>query len=218
MQAIAVNGSPRKTANTATLLRHALEGAAEKGAQTELVHLYDLAARGCVSCFACKEIGGTSYGRCAVRDKLAPLLERIAAADVLVLGTPVYFGTETGAMRSLLERLLFPYLTYTPGYASIFPGRLQVGLAYTMNVPEQDLAARHYDRTFAATQGYLTRIFGNCELLLATDTCQFSDYGKYLSTAWDPVAKKKRHAEVFPQDCQKAFALGAQLTAAAQAA
>jgi len=216
MKAIAVNGSPRKNANTATLLQHALQGAAGQGAETELVHLYDLDYTGCISCFACKELDGKSYGRCAVRDELEPLLQRVAAADVLLLGTPVYFGAESGQMRAFLERLLFPYLTYTPGYASIFPGQLQVGLAYTMNVPEEDLLARNYDRMFAGTRGFLTRTLGNCELLLATDTYQFSDYSKYLCTCWDPEAKKQRRDEVFPVDCQKAFALGMKLATEAQ--
>jgi len=217
MRAIAVNGSPRKSWNTATLLGRALEGAAQQGAATELVHLYDLAYRGCASCFACKETGGRNYGRCAIRDELTPLLEKVAEADLLILGTPVYFGAETGEMRSFLERLLFPFLTYTPGYAPIFPGKLRVGLVYTMNVPEQELAARNYDKTFAATQGVLTRIFGNCDVLLCTDTYQFSDYSKYLSTCWDVVAKKKRHKEVFPLDGRHALELGAKLVAAAKA-
>ena len=80
-----------------------------------------------------------------------------------------------------------------------------------------DLSARHYDKTFGATQGYLAKIFGNCDLLLSTDTYQFSDYSKYLSTAWNAETKKARHDEVFPQDCQKAFALGTKLASAAQA-
>lgn len=42
MKIIAINGSPRKNANTATLLKNALEGASKNGAQTELIHLYDL--------------------------------------------------------------------------------------------------------------------------------------------------------------------------------
>lgn len=218
MRAIAVNGSPRKNWNTATLLKHALEGAARQGAETELVNLYDLAYKGCTSCFACKEIGGKNYGQCVIRDELAPVLEKIVEADVLLLGTPVYFGTETGEMRSFLERLLFPFLTYTPGYACIFPGKLQVGLVYTMNVPEKDLAARNYDKIFGATQGYLARVFGNCELLLSTDTYQFSDYSKYLSTCWDAEAKQKRHEEVFPHDCQQALAMGEKLAVVAKVA
>lgn len=215
MKAIAVNGSPRKNWNTASLLEHALTGAAKDGAETELVHLYDLDFKGCISCFACKKIGGKSYGWCAVKDGLKPILKRISEADVLILGTPVYFSAETGEMRSFLERLLFPFLTYTPGYVSIFPGKLKVGLMYTMNISEKDLATYNYDKMFAATQGSLSRVFGNCELLLCTDTYQFSDYSKYVSTSWDPEAKKRRREEVFPQDCKRAFELGAKLTAAA---
>jgi len=70
------------------LLRRALAGAKAKGAMTEFVHLYDLSFRGCVSCFACKKIGGKSYGRCAVRDELTPLLTKAAEADVLILAHP----------------------------------------------------------------------------------------------------------------------------------
>jgi multimeric flavodoxin WrbA len=213
MNVIAVNGSPRKTWNTATLLEHALAGVAGSGAETELVHLYDLEFKGCVSCFACKKINGKHHGRCAVTDGLTPILRKISETDTLILGTPVYFGAETGEMRSFLERLMFPFLTYTPDYASIFPGKLRVGLVYTMNIPETALPAYNYDKIFAATQGALTRIFGNCELLLSTDTYQFSDYSKYLSTGFDAAAKKKRREEIFPLDCKRAFDLGAKLTA-----
>lgn len=213
MRVIALNGSPRKTWSTARLLEHALAGAAESGAETELVNLYDLDYKGCNSCFACKRIGGKSYGRCAVADELAPVLERISGADVLILGSPVYFGTETGEMRSFLERLLFPFLTYTPDYASIFPGRLQVGLIYTMNASEKWFASSPLN----ATQGALGRILGDCELLLCTDTYQFSDYSKFVSTGFDAEAKKRRRDQVFPHDCRRAFELGARLTAAARA-
>ena len=210
MKAIAINGSPRKKWNTATLLEHALDGARTAGADTELVHLYDLAYTGCISCFACKKIGGKSYGRCAVKDGITEVLERVAEADVLILGSPVYFYTETGEMRSFLERLFFPNLTYTPGYAPIFPGRLQTALVYTMNVAEIDAPA-----TLSVTKGVIDRVFGNCEMLLSTDTYQFEDYSKYLSTVWDAQAKAKRREEVFPQDCARAQDMGARLAAQA---
>jgi multimeric flavodoxin WrbA len=207
MNVIAINGSPRKKWNTATLLTHALEGAAEAGAETELVHLYDVDFKGCTSCFACKKIGGKSYGKCAMKDGLTPLLARIAKADALLVGSPVYFHAETGEMRSFLERLLFPFVTYTPGYKAIFPRPLPTGLVYTMNVPEALAPAD----TISSTQGVLARVFGSCETLLSTDTYQFDDYAKFLSTCWDAEAKAKRRAEVFPQDCAKAHELGARL-------
>ncbi len=216
MRAIAVNGSPRKSWNTASLLEQALAGAAQCGAETELAHLYDYKYKGCRSCFSCKETGGKSYGRCAVKDEVSPLIEKASEADVLILGSPVYFACETGEMRSFLERLLFPFLTYTPGYGSIFSGKLRIGLVYTMNTGEKDMSARGYDRIFSTTQAFLTRIFGNCEVLLSTDTCQFSDYSKYLTTCFDVQAKKKRREEVFPEDCKRAFDLGAKLASEAK--
>ena len=74
MKIFAVNGSPRKKGNTATVLEHFLEGARSAGADTELIHLYDLQASGCRSCFACKLRGGASYGHCALKDDLSPVL------------------------------------------------------------------------------------------------------------------------------------------------
>jgi multimeric flavodoxin WrbA len=216
MKAIAINGSPRKSWNTATLLRKALAGAKAKGAKTELVHLYGLSYKGCISCFACKRIGAKSYGRCAVRDELTSVLRKAAEAQVLILGSPLYFHTETGEMRSFMERLLFPYLTYTPGYASIFQGKARTGLVYTMNVSEENMPAYHQDVSVAASRGVMARVFGNCEVLLSTDTLQFSDYSKYMSTAFDPLAKAKRRQEVFPKDCARAYELGAKLTLAAK--
>ncbi|HEX7714554.1 MAG TPA: flavodoxin family protein, partial [Bacillota bacterium] len=92
MKVIALNGSPRKNWNTATLLRRALEGAISQGAETELIHLYDLNYKGCISCLACKTRNGPSYGKCAVNDELAPVLRKVAAADAFILGSPIYVG------------------------------------------------------------------------------------------------------------------------------
>ena len=54
MKAIAINGSPRRNWNTDTLLKKALKGADSVGAETELIHLYNLNFKGCNSCFFCK--------------------------------------------------------------------------------------------------------------------------------------------------------------------
>ena len=140
MKVIAVNGSPRKEWNTATMLQKALEGAASQGAETELIHLYDLNYTGCTSCFACKLIAGKSYGKCAVNDDLKPVLRRIEEADALILGAPIYFGDVTGQMRSFLERLLFQYLRYSRDHRTLAPKRLKTAWIYTMNCPEAFVA------------------------------------------------------------------------------
>ena len=139
VRVIAINGSPRKKWNTGMLLEKALEGAASRGAETELVHLYDLEYTGCTSCFACKLRDGKSYGKCAVRDDLTPVLEEIQETDALILGSPIYFGTVTGMMRCFMERLLFPYLKYSNPPSSLFGKRIRTAFIYTMNVSEQQM-------------------------------------------------------------------------------
>ena len=212
MKLIAINGGPRKSWNTATLLTKALDGAASQGAETELVHLYDLTYKGCTSCFSCKLKGGKSYGRCAVSDDLAPILGRIAAADALVLGSPIYLGAVTGEMRSFLERLTFPYLVYDRERSSLFKGKLPIGFIYALGAPEERIKEMGYDRQFKLMETITGRIFGGpTESLMVTDTYQFDDYSKYEVTAFDIEAKAKRRQEVFPMDCQKAYEMGARL-------
>jgi multimeric flavodoxin WrbA len=213
MNVMAFNGSPRKKWNTATLLRQAIEGAASQGAETELVHLYDLDFKGCRSCFACKTIGGASYGRCALKDDLAPILEKVREADVLLLGSPVYFGSVSGEMRSFLERLLFPYLTYTDPPGSLFPGAVRTAFIYTLGADEELAKARGFDRNIALNEFFLQLLFGNTETLCSFDTYQFEDYARIFAPRFDPRKKAKRRAEVFPEDCRKAFELGARLAA-----
>ena len=212
MKVMAFNGSPRKKWNTATLLTKALDGAASKGAETELVHLYDLNFRGCLSCFSCKRKGGRSYGRCAARDELTPFLKKVEETDAFILGSPIYFGTVSGEMRSFLERLLFPYHMYTFPPRSLFPKQIKTGFIYTMNVPEEWIANLGYDKMVDSNERLLKTIFGASESLCSFDTYQFKDYSKVVVEIFDPEKKAKRRKEVFPIDCQKAFEMGARFT------
>jgi len=209
---IAINGSPRKKWNTATLLEHALKGAASAGAETELVHLYDLDFKGCTSCFACKLKGGKSYGTCAMKDELTPVLDRIADADALILGSPIYFGTVTGEMRSFMERLLFPYLVYTRPPASLFPKKIPTAFIYTMNLPEHLMNEYQYPVHIGLNESVLARTFGEAESLCSFETLQFEDYDKMVFNYFDPEERRERHRTVFPKDCIRAFERGLRLT------
>lgn len=212
MKIIALNGSPRKTKNTAKMLNEALEGAKTQGAEVELINLYDLNYKGCVSCFACKRIGGQSYGKCAVNDDLQSVLRKIEDVDALVLGSPIYFGEVTGEMRSFLERFLFQYLAYDKNHSFHFNKKLSIGLIYTMNVPSEHMGAVGYEVKFKNTEEMLKRFFGKAESLFANDTYQFDDYSKYDSTMFDVEHKTKVRDEEFPKDLKKAFELGIRLT------
>jgi multimeric flavodoxin WrbA len=212
MTIIGINGSPRKNWNTATLLTNALEGAASQGAETEIVHLYDLDFKGCTSCFACKIIDSPSKGRCAVKDGLSPLLKKIETeADAIILGSPIYFGSMTGEMRSFMERLLFAPLVYTKPPQSIFPRKIRTGIIYTMNVPEEMIAERGYGAMFNSTEASLRMVFGSAETFYCCDTYQFPDYSKVFMEYMDPVKKAERREKVFPDECQKAFEFGCRI-------
>lgn len=213
MKVMAFNGSPRKKKwNTVTMLENALAGARSAGADTELIHLYDMEFSGCISCFSCKKLSRKQDGVCAVKDELTEILAGIReACDALIIGSPVYYGCETAATRAFLERLCFPYHKYAKDGRSLFPRRIKTGLVYCMNVGEENLGPLGYVQQFERTRNILAGHFGSCEMVLATNTLQFSDYGKYESEMFDEKAKIKRHAEVFPQDCQRAFDLGASL-------
>ena len=209
MKVLAINGSPRTKCNTATLLNNALEGAASQGAETELVHLYKLDFKGCISCFACKLKNGESYGRCAVEDELTPVLKKAGETDALVLGSPIYYGGVTGEMRSFMERLLFPYSVYDANRSTLFNRRIKTGLIYTMNVREAQMKQIGYDRSLGLAEMVMARIFGKS--LFVYDTYQFDDYSKYETTVFDVEAKAKRRKEEFPKDCQKAFEMGVRV-------
>ncbi|MBF0593382.1 MAG: flavodoxin family protein [Candidatus Omnitrophica bacterium] len=211
MNIIAFNGSPRKEWNTATLLKSALEGAASVGAEGELVHLYDLNFKGCASCFACKRKGGKGYGRCGLQDDLTPFLRKIETADAILLGSPVYLGAASGEMRSFIERLVFPFYTYTDPPESLFPGKARVGIIYDFGAPEAMAVQRGWDRSITEAGAFIQRIIGPVETQLVYDTFQFDDYSKYVTTRFDPAQKAARRRDVFPQDCRKAFELGVRL-------
>jgi len=212
MKVIAFNGSPRKGWNTEILLSKALEGAATQGAETELIHLYTLNYKGCISCFSCKRKDSKSYGKCAMKDDLMPILKKVEEADAIILGSPIYLGTTTGEMRSFLERLIFPYLVYDESHSTLFKRKIPTGFIYTMGLNMDGLKERGYDQHFKLTDMFLERIFGTSEYLSVTDTYQFDDYSKYVATAFDPQAKAKRREEEFPNDCKKAFDMGIRLT------
>lgn len=193
------------------MLGSALEGAESVGARTQTVHLYDLAYKGCTSCFSCKRTGNTCEGLCAMRDELRPVLQAVLESDVLLVGSPVYFGDVTGETRSFLERLLFPSCSYDEFGKSTPPRPVSCGLILTMNCPEQFMGAAHYDVLIQTHLQVLGILQGRTEVLTSHETWQFTDYSAMNAAMFDVEAKARRRDEVFPEDCRKAFEMGARL-------
>ncbi len=101
MLILGINGSPRgERGATMRLVRAVLEGARERGAETDAVNLVDHDLRfrnACSTCF--------TDGECAYPDDFPAVYARIRAADGLVLGSPVYIDLVSGQMKLLIDRM-----------------------------------------------------------------------------------------------------------------
>ena len=206
---IAVNAGPRKGWNTDTLITEAAKGAESAGAVVEKFDLFRLEKyTGCISCFGCKT--EKNKGRCICRDGLTEVLDAIREADGLIIGSPNYLGEMTASFRALYERLVFQNLTDNGEMPCCNQNPIPVLLIMTSNAPDTAYMSllQNYQQTMS---GFV----GSTELLVSGDTLQLKDYSK---TDWpwsyfDPEAKKLRHETVFPQECAKAYDMGAALIA-----
>ncbi len=98
---LGISGSPRK-GNTEALVAAALKGAAEiPGVETEMVSL-----RGkllpCIDCDKCPVDPPDKY--CAIDDKMSEIYPKMVAADGIIIGAPVYFGTVNAQVKMLMDR------------------------------------------------------------------------------------------------------------------
>lgn len=102
MKALAINGSPRSGGNTEILLRHCLDKLADGGIETELVQIGGVCIRGCTACGLCRE---RKDGTCAIKtDEFHDYFNKMKEADIIIVGSPVYFGSATPELMALLDR------------------------------------------------------------------------------------------------------------------
>ena len=102
MKAIAICGSPRANGNTEILLRRCLDGLATSDIDAEFIPLRDKTIKSCTACGSCKK---TADGTCVINDDdFHAVFDAIKAADIIVVGSPVYFGSATPPLMALLDR------------------------------------------------------------------------------------------------------------------
>lgn len=99
-----LSGSPRKGGNSDLLCDQFLAGAIEAGHNGEKIFLQDKELHYCIACEGCR-----SQGLCWQKDDMAEILEKMIAADVLVLASPVYFYTIDAQMKTLIDRCVARY-------------------------------------------------------------------------------------------------------------
>ena len=201
---IIIDGGPRKNFNTAAILQQFAEGAASVSSEINVktVRLYALDYKGCMSCMACK-LKGRASNVCKFKDALTPVLDDIACADGLVLGSPIYFGDVTGQMRTFLERLAFPWLSYND-YSLTAPKRMPVLLVETMNgTPE-----RNNSQGYGSMEYCLSTALGEPDRLIAYNTYQVKNYDRYELAGFSEEAKRQWRDAHWQEDLQKAYDAG----------
>jgi multimeric flavodoxin WrbA len=94
-----LKGSPRERGNSAVLARQAAEGARAAGAQVESIYLHGLDIRPCDACDLCLE-----QGECVIEDDMRPLYPKLAAADAIILASPIYWFTFSAQLKLCMDR------------------------------------------------------------------------------------------------------------------
>ena len=105
MTVLLINGSPHERGNTYQALNEAALALNEQGIETDIVWIGTKPLRGCIACGTCTVKGN---GHCVFNDDLCNMvIDKMNAADGLIVGSPVYYGTPTGNILNLVHRMLY---------------------------------------------------------------------------------------------------------------
>ena len=97
-----LNGSPHTKGCTAAALDEMIKVFEQEGIETEIIQVGNKAIRGCIACGRCE-----SLGHCVFDDLVNETAKKFEAADGLVIGSPVYYGSPNGTILSFLDRLFY---------------------------------------------------------------------------------------------------------------
>ena len=118
MKVLIINGSPRLNGNSTKIINEMINIFNKEGVEIDSYQIGTKAIRGCMACGYCHE-----HGECVFKDDVNDLSKRFENADGLVVVSPVYYGSASGSIISLLDRLF---------YSSRFDKRFKVGAAFAI--------------------------------------------------------------------------------------
>ena len=103
-----LSGSPRKGGNSDTLCDQFMKGALETGNEVEKIWVQGKKVAPCLACYYCKN----HAGECVIKDDMKEILDKMLAADVLVLSSPVYFYSISAQLKAVIDRIVARWLEF----------------------------------------------------------------------------------------------------------
>ncbi|MBE6034176.1 flavodoxin family protein [Aminipila sp.] len=104
MKVVAFNGSPKAEGNTYHAIKMVAEELEKEGIETEIIHVGNKAIRGCLACNACVK---NKNEKCIIDDEVNEWIQKMKAADGIILGSPVHYSAIGGTMKSFLDRAFY---------------------------------------------------------------------------------------------------------------
>lgn len=104
MKVIAINGSPKAEGNTYQALKIVTEALEQEGISTEIIHVGNKSIRGCIACGWCYE---QKNEKCVFDDDVNEIIQKLKTADGIIIGSPVYYASIAGTMKSFLDRTFY---------------------------------------------------------------------------------------------------------------
>lgn len=104
MKVIAINGSPKAEGNTYQAIKIVCDELEKNEISTEIIHIGNKTIRGCISCGACRI---NKNERCVIDDEVNEVIQKIKTADGIIIGSPVYYSSIAGTMKSFLDRTFY---------------------------------------------------------------------------------------------------------------
>ena len=141
MKVMGIVCSSRKGGNTEILVKEALAGANDSGAEIELLTLRDKDIKPCDGCLACQKTGV-----CRIKDDMQPIYEKILNADGIIMGTPVYFWSMSGQAKVLIDRtyaLRHPHIKLANKVGGVVAVAGRTGAISTLNIFQRYFAVNH---------------------------------------------------------------------------
>ena len=140
-----LSSSPRKGGNSDILCDAFAEGARSAGHDVEQVRIADLKIGYCTGCYVCQKTG-----RCAIKDDAQSVIDKMMAAEVLVLASPVYFYSVCAQLKALFDRTVV-----------IFPKLENKSFYYLLTMADTDRA--QFEPVLATLRGFLACYEGSRE-------------------------------------------------------